>query len=468
MKSQDINEIEAVSASADSASPEGTFPQPASLASTKPVNVVRSVGTSLVQSLVAVLVGSLILRLAAQTTGQMLQFYFVDIDTYHYSLSYTIRGFVTASFFIAELLGSAVLGALSDRYGRRIFIILGPVFGAVAVLMTSVTVVLWILVITRLLEGLSTASSVPSTLGYISEVTRGRPKLRARVAGLFELTLVGGIALGATVGGYLYEHFRTPVTITGIHIYSPAFGLNAAIYLVSLAIFVWGVRDIRRRSKPEKPNESKTHHYLVIAKSPRVLRFVPAWLSVFSIIGIWTNHSVGLFTGTDTSAGQLLMGAFSRATFGNGLAVLAVIFAGGILVWSFFLGGHRRTNAMLISMIGMFMTLGSAYGLNHLSSFESGAYYLLMALMVVGIVILSGFTPAALTYLADITEAYAEDRGSIMGLYSVFLGVGQIIGITAGGFFASWRGIDGLLLLSGIFAVITLITLVLLHRSELK
>ena len=41
---------------------------------------------------------------------------------------------------------------------------------------------------------------------------------------------------------------------------------------------------------------------------------------------------------------------------------------------------------------------------------------------------MSGATPAALGLLADITESYPADRGAIMGLYSVFLGVGQILG----------------------------------------
>ena len=42
--------------------------------------------------------------------------------------------------------------------------------------------------------------------------------------------------------------------------------------------------------------------------------------------------------------------------------------------------------------------------------------------------------------LADMTEAYPDDRGAIMGLYSVFLGLGQIIGSLVGGEAAEWRG----------------------------
>jgi DHA1 family multidrug resistance protein-like MFS transporter len=165
--------------------------------------------------------------------GQMLQFYLAHIDRHYFSISYTARGFITASFFVTELLGSLLLGALSDRYGRKVFIILGPVFGAIAVQIAAMTTAIWLLVITRLLAGLSTASSIPATLGYISEVTSGRPKLRARIVGLFEITLFGGIAIGAEVAGSLFR----------------AFGRREAPHLphiqpergdLSLAVFAWG------------------------------------------------------------------------------------------------------------------------------------------------------------------------------------------------------------------------------------
>src|SRR5580692_7139242 len=127
----------------------------------------------LAKSLVAVIVGTLILRLAAQTMSQMLQFYFARIDRDYFSLSHTVTGLVTASFFVTELLGSPILGAMSDRLGRKKFILLGPLLGAVAVQITAMTMAIWLLVVTRLLEGLSTASSVPATLGFITDATTG-------------------------------------------------------------------------------------------------------------------------------------------------------------------------------------------------------------------------------------------------------------------------------------------------------
>jgi len=463
----ELTDTSSLGAASSSKAAEGDPPR----ASPRPTRISRS----LLRSLVAVLVGSLILRLAAQTMGQMLQSYFDEIHHHHHLLPYSARGFIIATFFIAELIGSIVLGAMSDRYGRKRFIMLGPLFGAVAVQITSMTVAIPLLILTRLLEGLSTASAIPATLGYISDVTKGHPNLRARVMGLFEITLVGGIAMGAVAGGYLWKYFGKPVTAGSLHLISPAFCLNGLIYLLSLAVFVWGLRPMRRsidesqaplHVAPSASAHPTLSHYRQIMKSPAIWSFVPAWLAIFSIIGMWGNHAVGLLTGSDHYRNQVLMGAFGTATFGNGFAILAAVFAAGVLGWSLLMGRYRKTSVMLIATGGLALTLIAVSGINHLSAFSGPIYYPLLALLGVGVLLLSGFTPAALTYLADVTEGFTQDRGSIMGLYSVFLGVGQLVGITTGGFFADWNGVNGLIVLSAIFGVITLLSLVALHRRE--
>lgn len=465
---------------ADAVGPGGRVPPSEALTGEEqrlPRRSRRRIGRSLLRSLIAVLVGSLILRLAGQTMGQMTQFYLDYISRHYYHISHTTKGYVLAAFFITELLGSLVLGAMSDRYGRKVFIILGPILGAIAVQITAMTSLLGLLVFARLLEGLSTGSSVPATLGYISEATVGRPNLRARVMGLFEITLVGGIALGAVVGGYLWKFFGSSRTVAGIELIVPAFSINGLIYLLSLAIFVWGLRDVRRRStlptgsSPEPSHISAVHkklkHYYEVFKSPAVLMFSPAWIAIFSIIGVWTNHSVGLMTGKDHFEGQMLTGSIAPEKFGNGFATLAAFFALGVLAWSFVLGRFRKTNVMLVSTAGLFTLLLTVSGLNHLGSFSSPFYYSLLGLLLIEVLLVSGFTPAALTYLADVTENYAADRGSIMGLYSVFLGVGQLIGTSVGGYFADWNGVDGLVLLSAILGGITAISLLALRRREI-
>jgi predicted MFS family arabinose efflux permease len=83
-----------------------------------------------------------------------------------------------------------------------------------------------------------------------------------------------------------------------------------------------------------------------------------------------------------------------------------------------------------------------------------------------GLFVLAGATPAALGLLADISERFPTDRGAIMGLYSVFLAVGQITGSLIGGVSASWLGIDGLLIATFALLIVALLPLAQLRGQE--
>jgi predicted MFS family arabinose efflux permease len=53
-----------------------------------------------------------------------------------------------------------------------------------------------------------------------------------------------------------------------------------------------------------------------------------------------------------------------------------------------------------------------------------------------------------------------------MGLYSVFLAIGQIAGALIGGVAADWRGIDGMLLATFVLLGIALVPLSRLRKQE--
>src|SRR5258706_5903307 len=94
------------------------------------------------------------------------------------------------AFYGTELLLSTPFGLLSDRLGHHRVMQFGPIFGAIAVVLTWATTDLVLLGGTRLLEGASTAASVPSILGFIAAVTAGNELLRGPAAApLSEATL---------------------------------------------------------------------------------------------------------------------------------------------------------------------------------------------------------------------------------------------------------------------------------------
>jgi len=438
----------------------------------------------LIRSLVALITGSLLLRAAAGAMGENIQFYFNSIHeaaknldhplrtiagaTNVYEVSYTLGGLIIGTFFAAELIGAPLFGAWSDRYGRKLFIIFGPLFGAIAVQITALTTIVWLLLFTRLLEGVSTAANAPATLGYIAESTSHSPKLRARVVGLFEVATIGGMAVGFSLGGWLWRHFGTPAIVAGIPLTSPAFALNALVYVASLLILWFGLHEVREAKHVAAPlplRETWANYWKIIT-SPKVASFAPAWIAINAVLGVWINLTARILTDKGSFPGQLLAGRFDSFEAGNIRAAYAVVFVLGILLWSLIFAHMKKTTVMLIGTGGLFLTCLFLFLLNHQPALDAPLVMPLALLLVVSIFIQSGFTPAALAYLADITEGHVTDRGVIMGMYSVFLGIGQFIGASVGGPFVDWQGADGIVIVTTLLGAFAAFMLVRLHNSE--
>ncbi len=64
------------------------------------------------------------------------------------------------------------------------------------------------------------------------------------------------------------------------------------------------------------------------------------------------------------------------------------------------------------------------------------------------------------------SERFPSDRGAIMGLYSVFLALGQIIGSLIGGVAADWLGIDGMFIATLVLLGIAVVPLARLRTQE--
>jgi len=431
------------------------------------------------------LFGSLLLRAAAGAMGENIQFYFNAInDAAHnpnnplitlihahvYPIDYTLGGLIIAAFFAAELIGALVLGSLSDHYGRKPFIVLGPVFGAIAVQITALTTSMVLLVFTRLMEGLSTATSSPATLAYIADVTADNPKLRARLVGFFEVVTIAGVAAGFALGGWLWRTFGPPAILFGIPLTSPAFAVNALLYVVSLLILWFGVSESRARSQTTQaaPTSARATlaQYWRTLSSPEVAGFAPAWIAVNAVLGIWINLSARILTDPRGFPGQLLVGHFTSFQAGNIRALYAVCFVVGIAGWSLFYAGLRKTTVMLIGIGGLFLTCGTMFLINQQPAMNAPLVLPLGGLLVLCILIMSGFTPAALAHLADISLGHAETRGAIMGLYSVFLGLGQFVGASTGGPFVDWLGADGMILCTLLLGVVAGVLVWRLRATE--
>ena len=151
---------------------------------------------------------------------------------------------------MTELIGSPIFGIIADRIGRKPVMLLGPLFGLAAVILTPFSMTIPLLICTRLLEGASTAASVPSILSYVAAKTSHDAQLRGRVVTLFEVATLGRLLVaGTALAGPLWELFG-----------AGSFAVNGGIYLLALAFFAYGVKD--EHSAPSHQTENRLRKYI--------------------------------------------------------------------------------------------------------------------------------------------------------------------------------------------------------------
>ncbi len=409
------------------------------------------------RSLWAVLAGTFTLRFSTGLTGAMLAFYLADLSELPGSevTGSTVAVF-TATFFAAELLMSPVFGLLSDRWGHHRVMLFGPIFGGVAVVLTALTTNLFLLGGTRFLEGLSTAASVPSILGYIALATAGNELLRGQAAARFEGATLAGLGVGFIVAPTLFDQLGPS-----------AFYLNAVVYAVSFLIYWLGVKDPTGEREAVAAEHVGYRRYAALIRSSHVLLLAPTWIAINASIGLWMSQSLFQFAKANPAfPDQVLMRGFSSMEITVVAIAIALVFGAGLLYWGNRFKNLRRTTIILYGIIGGGVLVAAGILVNHSGSLPTAVAIGGLIGAGLGLFVLAGATPAALGLLADISERFPADRGAIMGLYSVFLAVGQIIGALIGGVAADLRGIDGMLLATAALLVVALLPLSRLREQE--
>ena len=403
-----------------------------------------------IPSLGLALGGTFLLRCASSAAGFLVVVSLGIKSRNEVDLTAGIASLVAIVFYATELIGSPLFGAWSDRIGRKPIMILGPLFGCIAAALLGLTAVIPVIIFGRLLQGLSTAASAPATLGFLSAQTATSVKLRGRVMGFYEAATVVGLALGPKLGAILRDNFG-----------SIPFTLLVAVYVVAVLPFIF-VRD-----RAWVPHARLSHRGVLRRMlNRRIMRFAPAWLAANAVLGAWLNVGPFLAAGVP-NRGQFLMRGFDPGEISSAYLVFGILFTAGAIAWGFVMPIIGRQSTLLVGVGGLAFTSLSLWALNHVP-FEATHLLVpgLVGLVMIGVFVESGFTPAALAYLAEIAEERAEDRGSVMGVYSVLLAVGQLLGGAVAGPFADRLGINGLIILTGLLTLIALFTVLLLGYSE--
>jgi len=121
-------------------------------------------------------------------------------------------GLLVASYAVMRLICGPIWGSLSDRVGRKPILIIGILGYAITMLWFGLATQLWMLFAARILSGILSSATAPTSMAYIGDST---PE-KERGGGMGMLGAAGGVGtiLGPALGGLLAgDSFSLPFFI---------------------------------------------------------------------------------------------------------------------------------------------------------------------------------------------------------------------------------------------------------------
>ncbi|WP_425145361.1 TCR/Tet family MFS transporter [Deinococcus sp.] len=273
-------------------------------------------------------------------------------------------GILVAVYAVMQFVFAPILGALSDRYGRRPVLLLSLLgVGLDYVLLYFAPNLGWLFV-GRIIAGI-TGASITVGNAYIADVTP--PEDRARNFGLLGATFGAGFILGPALGGFLGSiDLRLPFAFAaGLALLNAAYG-----YFVlpeSVTPETRGKRLGREVFNPLSPLRDLGRYPLV---RNLALSFILIGLGQQVIFNVWvlfTGHMLGwtpaqngvalAVFGLLSGAGQALLVAPAIRTLGERGAIFAGLILGTL---EYLLIGHARSGlALYLSiLVGSLASIG--------------------------------------------------------------------------------------------------------------
>ncbi|MFQ6066880.1 MAG: MFS transporter [bacterium] len=324
-------------------------------------------------------------------------------------------GVIFAGFSLSRLIFMPLIGRLSDRRGRKIFLCLGLLMYALVSLGYLAARGLYQLAGIRLLHGFSSAMVIPIGMAYIGEISpEGK---EGSYLGIFNLSLLLGWGSGPLVGGFLVDSL-------GIASAFYALGCLSALALVLIMIFLPGQQNWPSKSLGR---ESTLLSQLLRIPSMRAIMSVQAagaagrgaimaFLPVFAeSLGIEASR-IGLLVSVNILLAALLQGPFGKIADRYSKVFLVVL------------------GTAIASCAIIMMPLAPSF----------------LGLLILGIVMGAGggiSRPAVAAIGAKLGRS--TGMGTTMGLLSSGMSIGFIVGSTLGGLAMDLLGLASVFYLVG-------------------
>jgi DHA1 family multidrug resistance protein-like MFS transporter len=377
-------------------------------------------------SLAMLCIATAIIMLGQGVTSPVLPLYAKSFGVSAASVGLTI-----AAFGLARMILNVPVGLASDRFGRRLVLVGGPIVVAVGSILSATAGDLWQLLLWRFVAGAGSAMYMTGAAAFVTDIAD--PSNRARMLGLNQGSLLAGTSFGPVVGGLVAEFtdYRTPFVVVG---------------MLAAICALWAFRSV-----PET-HTGAGRRQVPPAGAPALGRlrqtFSLAFNGPFFLISMVT---LGTFM-TRTGGRQTILPLLGADRFDLSPGSLGVLFTLMSLLNLFTVPAAGtladRWGRKAVIVPASFVTCVSLV----MFALAGQVWFLVVASLVQGVG--TGFAgPAPAAYVADISPE--TQRGFAMGLYRTYGDLGFVIGPPIMGWIADTSGYAGALYFNTVLVAVT-------------
>lgn len=319
-------------------------------------------------------------------------------NEYHFSAF--DMGVMSALFALVQFIASPVVGRISDKTGRKPMLVWGIVVFALGEFIFAAGNHLWLFNLSRVIDGLSAAMFVPTSMALAADITTERE--RAKVIGWLSAAFSGGLILGPGLGGLLATYgYKVPFWIAGI------------LGTVSVFVAIIGLPDERKAGivihQSSHHEEKGMWHKLKGLLTPELTAlFLMIFVASFGLAGFESIYSLYV-----NEVHQFSLGAIATVLTLNGIIslILQVFFFEKLTLW---LGEVRLIRySYFLSALATFVVI-----------YDHSHWQIIVATLV-SFEAFDLLRPAITTLL---TKASDHDQGLINGVNMSLTSIGNIVG----------------------------------------
>ncbi|MCF8061734.1 MAG: MFS transporter [Deltaproteobacteria bacterium] len=331
-------------------------------------------------------------------------------------------GLMVAGFSVSRGVLQPFVGGLSDRYGRKRFLVAGLIVYALAGITYTVAASVEHLVLIRVFHGVGSAMVIPIAMAYIGDLAPVGEE--GRYMGMLNIALFSGVGGGPVIGGLFLD----------------TLGMNSAFYAMAgfsgLSVLLVGVFLPPRSAGSEQP------------ESPRILSALGQMARDARIVGVLVSRMATMLILVPTMAFlPILMTRFMAAT---GIEVGMVVASRTLVNAAFqypFGKVVDRYNRVALLLTGSLVVSGAVFATPFAGRLAT--LIALFALMGMGEALV---WPTLGALAVEGGRRYGQ--GAVMGVFNMAMSAGVLLGSIGCGAAMDFFGLQYAFYLTAVFLVL--------------